>query len=205
VLTTRWLPGATFEAFLASNPSQATRDAVGEALYSFYVGTLYRTGHFHGDPHPGNYAFTGAGRVVVYDFGCVRTFPPDVVRALAQLVGALRADEPGRLRAAGRALGFTSTLEGEDFTVFRRFARGFFGPLLQPGVGVIPPDSGLEARQVARDKLQLARLGMPGRLLFLLRIRFGLYAVLSRLGARVDWGGLEARWASDAAQGLSAP
>jgi hypothetical protein len=37
---------------------------------------------------------------------------------------------------------------------------------------------------------------MPGRLLFLLRIRFGLYAVLSRLGARLDWGGLEARWAS---------
>jgi predicted unusual protein kinase regulating ubiquinone biosynthesis (AarF/ABC1/UbiB family) len=110
VLTTRWCPGAGFEAFLASDPSQALRDAAGEALFSFSVGTLYRSGHFHGDPHSGNYAFTGEGRVVVYDYGCVRTFPPDQVRALAALVEGLKADDPARLREAGRALGFSSTL-----------------------------------------------------------------------------------------------
>jgi hypothetical protein len=35
---------------------------------------------------------------------------------------------------------------------------------------------------VLRDKRTLLRLQLPGRLLFLFRIRFGLYAVLARLG-----------------------
>lgn len=198
VLTTQWRPGLTLESFLATNPSQAQRDTLSEALFSFYVGTLYRTGHFHADPHPGNYAFTNGGEVVVYDYGCVRSFPPAQVRALGALVGAARTDDASALREAGRALGFTSKLEGQDFDVFRRFVRGFFAPLLQPGRQVIAPDTGFEAREVVRDKLQFARLGLPGRLLFLLRIRFGLYAVLSRLGGRVDWGALEAKWAHDA-------
>ena len=34
----------------------------------------------------------------------------------------------------------------------------------------------------------LARLRLPGRLLFLFRIRFGQYVVLVRLGAEIDWG-----------------
>jgi len=36
-----------------------------------------------------------------------------------------------------------------------------------------------------------ARLRLPGRLLVLFRIRFGLFAVLSRLGAINDWAALE--------------
>jgi hypothetical protein len=39
------------------------------------------------------------------------------------------------------------------------------------------------------------RLRLPGKLLFLFRIRFGLYAVLSRLGAVLDWNALEAELA----------
>jgi hypothetical protein len=35
-------------------------------------------------------------------------------------------------------------------------------------------------------------------MLFLFRLRFGLYAVLSRLQAEVDWAGLESRWAREA-------
>ena len=40
-------------------------------------------------------------------------------------------------------------------------------------------------------KRRLMRMRLPGRLLFLFRIRFGLYAVLARLGAELDWAALE--------------
>jgi len=63
----------------------------------------------------------------------------------------------------------------------RRFAR-----LLRGGAGL-----------ATRDKLALAKLRLPGRLMFLLRIRFGLYAVLSRLGAVCDWSALERRLAAE--------
>jgi hypothetical protein len=42
---------------------------------------------------------------------------------------------------------------------------------------------------------------LPGRLLFLFRLRFGLYAVLSRIGAVVDWAALESSWAATVRRG----
>jgi hypothetical protein len=51
--------------------------------------------------------------------------------------------------------------------------------------------------QLTRDKLALARLRLPGRLMFLFRIRFGLYAVLSRLRAQCDWAAMERRLATE--------
>jgi hypothetical protein len=42
------------------------------------------------------------------------------------------------------------------------------------------------------------KLSLPGRFLFLFRLRFGLYAVLARLGAVADWGALESQWAAEA-------
>ena len=182
VLTTGWRPGTLFESFVSAGPSQHERDAIGAALFRFYIGALYRAGQFHGDPHPGNYAVADDGRLVVYDFGCVRSFPAATVLGLARLVDALRADDAARLQEAGHQLGFRSSLSGADFAVFRRFARSFFGPVLANGPTVVPPDGGFDAKQLSQDKLALARLGMPGKLLFLARIRFGVYAVLARLG-----------------------
>ena len=92
-----------------------------------------------------------------------------------------------------------SQLQGDDLDAFLRFARSFFAPILTPGRHAIAPDAGLEAGRLAQDKRQLARFGVPGQLLFLFRVRFGLYAVLSRIGAVVDWGGLESTFAAQTA------
>ena len=58
--------------------------------------------------------------------------------------------------------------------------------------------SALEGRDLLRDKKALMELSLPGKLLFLFRIRFGLYAVLARLGAVADWAALESGWAAAA-------
>ncbi len=198
VLTTGWRAGLTLEAFVAqnSNASQAARDRAGAALFRFALQPLAQHGVFHADPHPGNCAFSVDGSVTVYDFGCVRAFPPATVRALRQLVLALRQNDRAALRSAGHALGFSAKLEGDTLQTFERFARGFFAPVLASGPTVIAPDSAFEAQAVLRDKRALLALGVPGQLLFLFRIRFGLYAVLARLGARCDWGALEASFSA---------
>jgi hypothetical protein len=45
--------------------------------------------------------------------------------------------------------------------------------------------------------MALARLRLPGELTFLFRIRFGLYAVLSRLGSVADWAEIERKLSSE--------
>jgi predicted unusual protein kinase regulating ubiquinone biosynthesis (AarF/ABC1/UbiB family) len=197
VLTSQWLPGASLDAYVAQNPSQADRDRLGAALFRFYVGSLYRHGLFHADPHPGNCGFRDDGSLVIYDFGCVRTYEPATVRALAQMIAAVRLDDPSAMRTALEAFGARVPEDAATAEHVRSLLRGFFAPLLRPGAHRIEISDGLEARQVLKDKRVLMKLELPGRLLFLLRLRFGLYSVLSRLGACVDWAALESGWAQE--------
>jgi predicted unusual protein kinase regulating ubiquinone biosynthesis (AarF/ABC1/UbiB family) len=189
VLTTRWEPGDPLEVFLARNPSQAERDRAGAALFRASVRGFHERGLLHGDPHPGNYAFR-EGRVVLYDFGCVRRYTRAQTQAFADMAAALRAhDRPGMMEAA-QQFGFRVSTD-EQAVLLDRFARSFFAPMLVTGPSVMPADGAFEAKQMMKDKFALMKLGLPPHLLFLLRLRFGLYAVLSRLGARCDWGALE--------------
>jgi hypothetical protein len=54
----------------------------------------------------------------------------------------------------------------------------------------------LDARQIMRTKKAMLPLRLPGKLLFLFRIRFGLYAVLARMGAELDWQAMEAEFSA---------
>ncbi|MBI5490348.1 MAG: AarF/ABC1/UbiB kinase family protein [Deltaproteobacteria bacterium] len=193
VLTTSWEPGRDFEPFRFV-ASQEERNRAGAALFDFYIGTLYRHGLFHADPHPGNYRFRPDGRVVVFDYGCVRVFEPQVAAAFSRLSRAVRDDDRAAVCDALRGLGAEPSANDAAYDHLRRLLRGFFGPLLVTGPHRIDGRIVVKMGEVARDKLALARLRLPGRLMFLFRIRFGLFAVLSRLGAVNDWADLERRY-----------
>lgn len=195
VLVTRWTPGRSLDEFLAADPDQATRDRVGAALFRLWMRTLYRDGLFHADPHPGNFAIRDDGRVAIYDFGCVRAFDPPLRRGFARLAAATRDDDMTAVASAIGALGGEVPGDAAARAHLRELLRGFFGPLLTPGARRIAADEGLAARDVLRDKRAILKLRLPGRMLFLFRLRFGLYAVLARLQAEVDWAGLEIAWA----------
>jgi hypothetical protein len=44
-----------------------------------------------------------------------------------------------------------------------------------------------------KDKLAVARMRLPAKLLFLFRIRFGLHSEVTRMNAVADWAALEER------------
>jgi predicted unusual protein kinase regulating ubiquinone biosynthesis (AarF/ABC1/UbiB family) len=67
VLVTEYVHGSGFEQ-LKERP-QAQRDRIGEIVFRFYLGCLYRHREFSGDPHPGNFMLLDDGRVAFLDFG----------------------------------------------------------------------------------------------------------------------------------------
>ena len=69
--------------------------------------------------------------------------------------------------------------------------------MLTPGAHRIDGRIVVDMKQVMNDKFALMRLRLPGRFMFLFRIRFGLYAVLSRLGSVCDWSSLERGFAAE--------
>jgi predicted unusual protein kinase regulating ubiquinone biosynthesis (AarF/ABC1/UbiB family) len=70
VLVTEWIDGTGFEE--VRRMDDEVRDRFGEIVFRFFFGSLYRNGHFSGDPHPGNYLLLDDGRVAFLDFGMVK-------------------------------------------------------------------------------------------------------------------------------------
>ena len=50
-------------------------------LVQWLSAQAFELGLLHADPHPGNFAYTAAGELVVYDFGCVHRLPPALLAA----------------------------------------------------------------------------------------------------------------------------
>src|SRR6476659_5716166 len=59
--------------------SQQLRDRIGEIIFRFFLGCLYRHRQFSGDPHPGNFLLLGDGRVAFLDFGLFKRMEPAAV------------------------------------------------------------------------------------------------------------------------------
>jgi predicted unusual protein kinase regulating ubiquinone biosynthesis (AarF/ABC1/UbiB family) len=107
VLVTEWVDGQGFEEVKAMG--RAARDRFGEIVFRFFFGSLYRNGHFSGDPHPGNYRLMSDGRVAFIDFGMTKRVAREDLDA-----------EVGAIRAA---------MDGDADELHRRLAAlGFFDP-----------------------------------------------------------------------------
>ncbi len=151
---------------------------------------MYRHGLFNADPHPGNLLFQDDGHLTVLDYGCVREFDPGMRRSIARLSRAVRADDAAAIRAALVALGGADPDE-RVFPTTRSLLRGFFGPVLTPGPHAVEAGFNTDLRAILDDKLGVIRMRLPGRLLFLFRIRFGLHSELAKLRSVADWQAIE--------------
>jgi predicted unusual protein kinase regulating ubiquinone biosynthesis (AarF/ABC1/UbiB family) len=77
VLVSEFVSGVGFEEI--KSRSQAERDRVGEIVFRFFLGCLYRHRQFSGDPHPGNFMLLDDGRVAFLDFGLFKRMDAEPV------------------------------------------------------------------------------------------------------------------------------
>jgi predicted unusual protein kinase regulating ubiquinone biosynthesis (AarF/ABC1/UbiB family) len=191
VLTSTWIEGLRFDDFLATNPPQAERDRFGEALFEFYVGTLFRHGLYNWDPHPGNYIVQRDGRIAMLDYGSTREFDRVFVRKLAALNRAAHTDTRDAFHRALLGLGFVEEGQTYDFDTARRLVRSFYGPMLRDETLAIETGDAKPFGAVLESKRELLKFHLPGEFLFIMRIRFGVMSVLANLGSRANWHRLE--------------
>jgi predicted unusual protein kinase regulating ubiquinone biosynthesis (AarF/ABC1/UbiB family) len=112
VLVTEYVEGTGFED-LKGYP-QADRDRVGEILFRFYFGCLYRHHQFSGDPHPGNSMLLPDGRVAFFDFGLFKRMPPGTVELEIAVQRAVIEGDTDTLMRIGTETGFLPEPEKFD-------------------------------------------------------------------------------------------
>ncbi len=104
VLVSEYVEGTGFEDL--KTYSQEDRDRIGEILFRFYFGCLYRHGQFSGDPHPGNSRLMDDGRMAFFDFGLFKRMPPGAVELEMSVARAIIEGDSATIMRLGTEVGF---------------------------------------------------------------------------------------------------
>src|SRR3954466_12803506 len=84
VIVSEYVEGRGFEAL--KRLPQDERDRLGEIIFRFYFGCMYRFHQFSGDPHPGNSLLLKDGRMAFLDFGLFKRLPAALAERELEMV-----------------------------------------------------------------------------------------------------------------------
>ena len=191
MLTLEYLPGDDLEALLAPPYTQKDRDSFGSLIFDIYSRQLFRLGILHADPHPGNFAFRKDGRMILYDFGCLKEIPPYIQRAYRDIVLCGLRQEYDRADEVMLRLG---TRDPRKSPPGPEFYRRYGEILREPFCSEEPYDFG--SSNIHERLMELAPLGIskmlhfkpPREALFISRTITGHYGNLRRIRAKARWG-----------------
>jgi len=104
VMVSDFVTGAGFDTIKAMD--QAARDRVGEIVFRFFFGCMYRHRQFSGDPHPGNFLLQPDGKVAFLDFGLFKVMPEELIRIELECQRAGHEGDGDRLKQIFTETGF---------------------------------------------------------------------------------------------------
>jgi predicted unusual protein kinase regulating ubiquinone biosynthesis (AarF/ABC1/UbiB family) len=189
VLVQEFLEGEPMRA--AFGLPQAERDRIGEMVFRFVFGSIYRHGLFNGDPHPGNFLLLADGTVGFVDYGCVTEFEPGTVEGFKRIIRALLEGDIDEWRTATEDMGILK--RGAPFTTAELYEHmhWFWKPILAEEMAFSPD---LAGEMIRRNTMTTGQGGainrwcnVPRGMVFLTRINFGLAGLLASLGASGRW------------------
>jgi len=198
VLVTEWVEGIGFEE--VRELDQDVRDRFGEIVFRFFFGSLYRTGHFSGDPHPGNYRLMPDGRVAFIDFGMTKRVSAEDVAAEVEAVRlAMEGDAEGLHRQLA-GMGFFDPSDAEVtpeavLAHIRDVTRWY----IEPGARTVDRELVAQVLIDFGDPRSehwelMKRETMPPQAMLARRMEALTLGVLGQLGATADWHLIACEW-----------
>lgn len=191
VLTTELVTGSRLDEVEAWD--EAARDRVGEILYRFVFGSLYRFGAFNGDPHPGNYLVGADGRVSFLDFGLVKYFTADEMDVFnAMLTSMVLERDVGAFRTELERIGLIPPGLAVDDKAIEDYFAHFYELVMDDAPLTVTREYASESVRRIFDSSGphgeiMKAANVPASFVIIQRINLGLYAVLGELGATANW------------------
>ncbi len=197
VMTTEFVSGIGFEAM--KQLPQPERDRIGEIVFRFYFGSMYRHRQFSGDPHPGNMILLPDGRMAFLDFGLFKRIAPDVAEFelhVARLGVERRGEELLAHLERGGLIADPAdyTPEGvlQQFDDFSRWHTRDAEVALRPEVATAVMLTMSDPRSPYFG--QMRKETLPPDHIFGRRLEMLTLAVMSQLHARGNWHRVEREW-----------
>lgn len=203
IITMDWISGKHIKEWMETNPSQESKNQIGQALWDFYHHQVHNLKQVHADPHPGNFIIQEGDQLGIIDFGCVKVIPEDFYEGYFALIKKELLINEDELNQIFFDLEFISD---KDTEVEKAFFKGLFTEmisLLGKPFHVDKFDFADDqffdqifklGDRIANDKMfrksRQARGSRHG--LYVNRTYFGIYNLLNQLQAEVvttkpDW------------------
>jgi predicted unusual protein kinase regulating ubiquinone biosynthesis (AarF/ABC1/UbiB family) len=197
VVVSEFVTGRGFEE-LKQLP-QAERDRIGEIIFRFYFGCMYRHRQFSGDPHPGNSILLDDGRMAFLDFGLFKRIPQEIADSELRIGRAGVERDGAALRDELVAAGFITKGEKWDPQVLLDQFEGLTWWYTRDEEVLLAPE---DATQVLIDMSDprsefyrlMRRETVPADYLFGRRLETLTLAVMSQLRASGNWHRVWREW-----------
>ena len=195
VLTTELADGVRF-AEVDETWSPEQKNLAAEAIYRFVFRSFYQFHAFNGDPHPGNYLFRPDGRVAFLDFGLVKRFAQKDIDDAASMINAIVLEnDVVKYRRYIEQLGILQPNAPVTDVEVENYFGYFYKLVREPGVQLVTHEyAAAMVNQFFDVTSSTSRIPKFANLtrewVILQRINLGLYAILARLNAELDWLGI---------------
>ncbi|MDF1563160.1 MAG: AarF/ABC1/UbiB kinase family protein [Deltaproteobacteria bacterium] len=186
VLTMELMEGRKLDHWLLERApekrSEVVRHFIDLVAWLFYEKQL-----LHADPHPGNYLIDAEGKLVILDFGAVRTYDPAFTDDLLRLLVTVWEGRVDELPALFARLGFGEgkvTVSGE---VLDEWLKLVVAPLFHEGpfaFGKWNPHN--DTNRFMLRHPSLIGLTPPREMIFYGRTAIGIWGLMQRLDITID-------------------
>jgi predicted unusual protein kinase regulating ubiquinone biosynthesis (AarF/ABC1/UbiB family) len=158
---------------------------VARLLSEIFCHQILVDGFFHADPHPGNILVQPGPRLVLLDFGLAKDFPPGFAVGVAQLAGAILAQDKKAIAEAFAGLGFRTKTGNSDSLLV--LGEAFLGQAARQGKSY----ADRELMETFEEELAQALranpiVEAPSDLLLVVRVMGLLSGIGKQLDSRVD-------------------
>ncbi len=173
------------------NAPQKTRNELAKKLFMAWYLPFYKYGIIHGDPHLGNYSVDNKNNINLFDYGCVRIFPPKFVKGVIDLYFALKEKDNKKIKTAYQVWGFKD-IDDKLMNVLNKWALFLYDPILKNEVRKIQDsDSGIYGAKIAsevhRELKKYGGVKPPREFVFMDRAAVGLGSIFIHLKAEINW------------------
>lgn len=202
ILTMEFVEGWSAEEACSERFSEDDRNRWGEAIFKLQMRGLFEHRLLHADPNLANFSFLEDGRVIVYDFGCLKRIPEKVAIGYGRLFLAAiedrREEIPRVLADIGLVKADGSPMELELIDPYI----DLFSDILR----LDPPYRFGEDEDLYERVMELGManwshatdMRFPEDIIFIDRTLAGHFGNLVRLGATGSWREIVDRYANSA-------
>jgi predicted unusual protein kinase regulating ubiquinone biosynthesis (AarF/ABC1/UbiB family) len=197
VLVTEFVEGAGFDAI--KERDQATRDRVGEIVFRFFMGCMYRHHQFSGDPHPGNFMLMDDGKVAFLDFGLFKVMPKELIELELECQRAGHEGNGERLHEIWAETGFIAHPERfRPDKLLAQFRDATWWYVLDQEIALEPETATQVLIDMSDPRSQhfgtMRHETLPADHLFGRRVEMLTLAVLSQLRTRANFHRIAREW-----------